>query len=80
MSSIERRLERVAEAISHSDCTCEGQGSLLVVRFVGPGDPLEERVDSRVPRQWCLQHPSRIRFERFDRRCGVWVESAARAS
>jgi transposase len=41
MSSIERRLERVAEAISgrNAECTCDGQGSRRVVRFVGPDDP-----------------------------------------
>jgi hypothetical protein len=36
MHSIERRLERVAEAIGNSGCTCTGQGSWIVVRYVGP--------------------------------------------
>jgi hypothetical protein len=73
MSSIERRLERVAEAVGNSGCTCDGQGSVLVVRYVGPGDPLEEPGGKRRPR--CLQHPPRIRFERFDRTSGAWVEA-----
>jgi hypothetical protein len=74
MSSIERRLERVAEAISHSECTCDGQGSVLVVRFVGPGDPLEEPGELGKQRSRCLQHPPHVRFERFDSRLGEYVE------
>jgi len=76
MSSIERRLERVAEAISGHDaaCTCDGQGSVRVVRFVGPGDPLEKPGELGKPRPRCLQHKPRIRFERFDRTSGAWVE------
>jgi hypothetical protein len=75
MSSIERRLERVAEAIGNAECTCDGQGSVLVVRFVGPGDPLEEPGEPGKRRSHCLQHPPRIRFERFDRTSGAWVEA-----
>jgi hypothetical protein len=48
-SGIERRLERLAEAISNSGCTCDGQGSVRVVRFVGLGDPLEEPGE---PGEW----------------------------
>jgi hypothetical protein len=47
MSSIERRLERVAEAISNSRCICDGQGLRLVIRFVGPGDPPQEAAGPR---------------------------------
>jgi hypothetical protein len=77
MSSIERRLERVAEAISgrNSECTCDGQGSWIVVRYVGSGDPLEEPGEPGKRRSHCLQHPPRIRFERFDRTSGAWVEA-----
>jgi hypothetical protein len=76
MSSIERRLERVAEAINarDSECTCDGQGSVRVVRFVGPGDPLEEPGEPGEQRPRCLQHPPRIRFERFDSLLGEYVE------
>jgi hypothetical protein len=80
MSSIGRRLERVAEAIGQSGCSCEGQGSWIVVRFIGPGDPVEDSGGPGEPRQLCLQHPARIRFERFDRNCGEWVEAAERAT
>jgi hypothetical protein len=78
MSSIERRLERVAEAISGYDaaCTCGGQGSVRVVRFVGPDDPAQEPEAARAPVRSCPQHPTRIiRFERFDRTSGAWVET-----
>jgi len=74
MSSIERRLERVAEAIGNSGCTCDGQGSVFVVRYVGSGDPLEEPGERGKRRSRCLQHPPRIRFERFDKARGAWVE------
>jgi hypothetical protein len=74
MSSIERRLERVAEAIGNSGCTCDGQGSWVVVRYVGPGDPLEEPGEPAKRRPRCLQHPPRIRFEQFDRARGEYVE------
>jgi hypothetical protein len=74
MSSIERRLERVAEAISNSGCTCDGQGSVRVVRFVAVGDPLEEPGEPGEQRPRCLQHRPRIRFERFDRVKGKYVE------
>lgn len=47
---------------------------MFVVRFVGPGDPVEQPAAPREPRQGCLQHLPRIRFERFDRICGAWVE------
>ena len=75
MSSIERRLELVAEAIGNSGCTCDGQGSVLVVRFVGPGDPLEELGEPAKRRPRSLQQPPRIVFEEFDRTCGAWVET-----
>jgi hypothetical protein len=75
MSSIERRLERVAEAIGNSGCTCDGQGSVLVVRYVGPSDPLEESGEPGKRRPRCLQHLPRIRFEKFDRVRGAWVEA-----
>jgi hypothetical protein len=75
-SSMKRRLERVAEAISgrHAACTCDGQGSVRVVRYVGPGDPLEEPevAGERVP--MCPVHRRRLRFERFDRVNGEGVE------
>ena len=74
MHSIERRLERVAEAIGNSGCTCDGQGSWIVVRYVGPGDPLEEPGQPGKRQSHCLQHPPRIVFERFDRTSGAWVE------
>jgi hypothetical protein len=77
MSSIERRLERVAEAISgrNSGCTCDGQGSVRVVRFVGPDDPAQEPEAARAPVRSCPQHPTRIiRFERFERARGEYVE------
>jgi len=80
MSSIGRRLERVAEAISHSGCTCDGQGSVLMVRFVGPGDPVELPARPGEPTQRCLHYPPRIRFERFDWTSGAWVEAADRSS
>ena len=73
MSNIERRLKRVAESINGRGCTCDGQGSVRVVRFVGPGAPLEEPAEPGEQRPRCLQHPPRIRFERFDRTCGAWV-------
>lgn len=57
MSSIGRRLERVAEAISHSGYTCDGQGSVLMVRFVGPGHPVELPARPGEPTQRCLQYP-----------------------
>jgi hypothetical protein len=74
--SIERRLERVAEAISgrNSGCTCDGQGSVRVVRFVGLGDPLEEPGEPGEWRPRCPIHRLRIRFERFDRPRGAYVE------
>jgi hypothetical protein len=75
MSSIERRLERVAEAIGNSGCTCDGQGSVLVVRYVGPGDPLEEPGEPGERRRLCPIHRARIRFESFDRARGAWVEA-----
>jgi hypothetical protein len=75
MSSIERRLERVAEAIGNSGCTCDGQGSCVVVRYVGPGDPLEKPGEPAKRRTRCLQHPPLIRFEQFDRTSGAWVEA-----
>ena len=76
MSSIERRLERVAEAISarNAECTCDGQGSVRVVRFVAPDDPLDETGEPVEQRPRCLQHPPRIRFERFDPLLGEYVE------
>ena len=76
MSSIERRLERVAEAISarNAECTCDGQGSVRVVRFVGPGDPLEKPGEPGERRRLCPIHRARIRFEQFDRVRGAWVE------
>ncbi len=76
-TSIRRRLERVAEAISgHSaGCTCDGQGSVRVIRYVGPGDPPQEPEAARAPVRSCPQHPTRIiRFERFDRVKGEYVE------
>jgi len=78
MSGLERRLERVAEAISgrNSGCTCDGQGSVRVVRFVGPDDLAQEPEAARAPVRSCPQHPTRIiRFERFDRARGAWVEA-----
>ena len=77
MFSIERRLERVAEAISgrNAECTCDGQGSRRVVRFVGADDPAQEPDAAGARGRWCPQHPTRIiRFERFDRVKGEYVE------
>ena len=76
MSSLERRLKRVAEAISgrNSGCTCDGQGSLFVVRYVAQGDPAEEPAKPDDRRPLCRQHPPRIRFEEFDRASGAYVE------
>lgn len=76
MSSLERRLERVGEAISgrNSGCTCDENGSWIVIRFVGSGDPVQEPSGSRDRKQLGLQHPPRLRFERFDRTCGAWIE------
>jgi hypothetical protein len=72
-------LERVAEAIGNSGCTCDGQGSWIVVRYVEPGDPLEEPGEPGERRSHCLQHPPRLRFERFDKARGAWVESRSGA-
>ena len=76
MSSLERRLERVAEAISdrNSGCTCDGQGSLFVVRYVAQGDPTEEPAKPDERRPLCRQHMPRFRFEEFDRASGAYVE------
>jgi hypothetical protein len=74
MSNIERRLERVAEAINGRGCTCDGQGSVIVVGFVGPGDPQEEPGEPGEWRPRCPIHRPRIRFERFDRTRGGYVE------
>jgi hypothetical protein len=74
MSSIERRLERVAEAIGSSGCTCDGRGSVFVVRFVAPDDPLEEPGEPEERRPRCPIHRPRIRFERFDSLLGEYVE------
>ena len=76
MSSIERRLERVAEAISDrtAGCTCDGQGLRLVIRFVGPGDPPQQPAGPRERGESCARHKSRLRFERFDPLLGEYVE------
>jgi hypothetical protein len=77
MSSLERRLTRVADAIKdrNSGCTCDGQGSLFVVRYVGAGDPVQGSTKSAEREDLCTQHPPRLRFERFDQARGAWVES-----
>ena len=68
----------VSEAISNSGCTCDGQGSVFVVRFVAPDDPLEE-PDAEQGRP-CLQHPPRIpvRAIRPASRCVRGIRSEAR--
>jgi hypothetical protein len=73
MSSLERRLERVAEAISgrNSGCSCEGQGSLFVVRYAGAGDPLQGPTKPSERGPLCTQLPPRIRFEKYDQARGV---------
>jgi hypothetical protein len=77
MSSLERRLKRVAEAIGdrNSGCTCDGQGSVFVVRYVGAGDPVEEPTNPAERGRLCTQHPPRIRFEKYDQGRDAWVES-----
>jgi hypothetical protein len=74
MSNLERRLERVAEAISgrDSECTSDRQGSVFEAQFVAPGDPVQEPDGEREQR--CPQHPLRIQFERFDRTQGEYVK------
>jgi hypothetical protein len=74
--SLKRRLERVAQTIRgrNGACTCDGQGSVRVVRYVGPGDPLEQPEAPRAPVRSCPLHRRRLRFERFDRVKGEWVE------
>lgn len=44
MSALGRRVERIVEAINQPDtgCDCDGEGSVLVVRFVEPGESLQE--------------------------------------
>jgi hypothetical protein len=74
MSTLKRRLERVAKAIGGSECTCDGQGPLFVIRFVAPGDPLQEPDGPRERLRLCPQHPPRNRFEAFDRTRGEYVE------
>jgi hypothetical protein len=80
MSSLERRLKRVAEAISgrNSGCTCNGQGSVFVVRYIGAGDPVEEPTKPAERMRLCTQHRPRIRFEEFDRASGAYVELRSR--
>ena len=76
MSTLERRLKRVAEAINdrNSGCTCNGQGSVFVVRYVAQGDPAQKPSGPDDRRPLCRQHPPRIRFEEFDRASGAYVE------
>ena len=75
-SSITRQLEQVAEAISGRGgvCTCDGQGSVRMVRFVSAGDPPDEPDAAGEPVPTCPVHRRRLRFERFDRVKGEWVE------
>lgn len=77
MSSRGRRLERVAQAISGSGCTCDGQGSVLVVRFVGPADPVQGPINPGEQGPRCTQHPPRIRFEEYDRARDAFMEICA---
>lgn len=74
MSMIERRLQRVADRMRISECRCNGHGTGIVVRYVGPGDPLYTPTEAGERRQLCKQHPPRLRFGHYAQAVGAYVE------
>jgi len=77
MLSIERRLEKLAEAVNGRDkgCICDGGGSLIVVRYVAPEHASQYAGRPYRQRPLCPQHPRySIRYERFDRHRAEYVE------
>lgn len=69
--SLSRRLDKVAEAIENAE---DAEKLCIVIRFVAPGDPLDDDPQRVVPKPDYSGRAPGMYFQRYDRSKGEWVE------